>query len=200
MSVHWGSNATGMLKLFLLYLLARRGCALFPTVCKTAGAPDRLRVIYFLIRAIIQLYCPGQSLGNIASNIFISESDRGQFSSSPVINVTPHPYSHSREEDYFTSMYIRYKFKLSLIKNKKDFIFCPGPGVLTSLSPLIGPRPRTVSDCRNLWENADRDNERLFVNGAFCINQLTVGRGQQKLRKAMEISSKMSSKGRKSWM
>ena len=92
MSDHWGSNATGMLRLFLLYLLARRGCALFPTVCKTAGAPDRLRVIYFLIRAIIQLYCPGQSLGNIASNIFISESDRGQFSSSPVINVTPHPY------------------------------------------------------------------------------------------------------------
>ena len=41
---------------------------------------------------------------------------------------------------------------------------------------------------------------RLFVNGAFCINQLTVGRGQQKLRKAMEISSKTSSKGRKSWM
>ena len=41
---------------------------------------------------------------------------------------------------------------------------------------------------------------RLFVNGAFCINQLTVGRGQQKLQKAMEISSKTSSKGRKSWM
>ena len=40
----------------------------------------------------------------------------------------------------------------------------------------------------------------FFVIGAFCINQLTVGRGQQKLRKAMEISSKTSSKGRKSWM
>ena len=40
----------------------------------------------------------------------------------------------------------------------------------------------------------------LFVNEAFCINQLTVGRGQQKLRKAMEISSKTSSKGRKSWI
>ena len=40
----------------------------------------------------------------------------------------------------------------------------------------------------------------FFVIGAFCINQLTVGRGQQKLRKAMEISSKTSSKGRKSWI
>ena len=40
----------------------------------------------------------------------------------------------------------------------------------------------------------------FFVIGAFCINQLTVGWGQQKLRKAMEISSKTSSKGRKSWI
>ena len=41
---------------------------------------------------------------------------------------------------------------------------------------------------------------RLFVNEAFCINQLTVGPGQELLQKAMEISSKMSSKHRKSWM
>ena len=110
------------------------------------------------------------------------------------------PISPSREEDHFTWQCYSIGYQFELFSIKKDFIFCPGPGVLTSLSLLIGPRPRTVSDCRNLWENADRDNERLFVNGAFCINQLTVGRGQQKLRKAMEISSKTSSKGRKSWM
>ena len=40
----------------------------------------------------------------------------------------------------------------------------------------------------------------LFVNEAFCINQLTVGPGQELLRTAMEISSKMSSKPRKSWI
>ena len=40
----------------------------------------------------------------------------------------------------------------------------------------------------------------LFVNEAFCINQLTVGPGQELLRTAMEISSKMSSKHRKSWI
>ena len=40
----------------------------------------------------------------------------------------------------------------------------------------------------------------LFVNEAFCINQLTVGPGQELLRTAMEISSKTSSKPRKSWI
>ena len=40
----------------------------------------------------------------------------------------------------------------------------------------------------------------LFVNEAFCINQLTVGPGQELLRTGMEISSKMSSKPRKSWI
>ena len=70
------------------------GCAVFPTVCKTPGSgqtpghlfPDPGNYTTLLPRPV-----PGQS-GHISLDIFISESDQVQFSSSPVINVTPHPY------------------------------------------------------------------------------------------------------------
>ena len=199
MSDHLGSNATGMMRLFYFFFSLDKDVLYFHRFVKRPG-PDRLRVIYFLIRAIIQLYCPGRAVsGPHRTKYFYI---RVSFPPPLSLMLRLIPISPDREEDYFTLQCSCIVDQLKLFSIKRDFIFCPQPSldVLSSLSLLISPRPRTMSDCRNLWENADRDNERLFVNGAFCINQLTVGRGQQKLRKAMEISSKTSSKGRKSWM
>ena len=60
------------------------------------------------------------------------------------------------------------------------------------------PPPRVTSN--TIYVKMLIGQLRLFVNEAFCINQLTVGPGQELLQKAMEISSKMSSKCRKSWI
>ena len=166
---------------------------LFPRF-ENCPAPDRLWVICFLIRAIIQLYCPpepGQSWW---------QSDKLQFSSSPVINVTPHHYFSFQGRKPFTLTAI-----LLMLFEKKCFGFCILPQHRWSLmSPAHYPRwaAPAPAPCQidTIYGRMLIGTTRLFVNGAFCINQLTVGRGQQKLRKAMEISSKTSSKGRKSWM
>ena len=105
------------------------------------------------------------------------------------------PISPSREESHLHCYLVR--------EDIDTFVFCifaPAPmipDVLSSLSSVPAPAPCQID---TIYGKMLIGTTRLFVNGAFCINQLTVGRGQQKLRKAMEISSKTSSKGRKSWM
>ena len=84
-----------------------------------------------------------------------------QFSSSPVINVTPHPYFSFQGRKPFTLLFSSRRYRYFCI-----LYFCPSsddpwcPQLI-----ILSPRPRTVSDWHNLWENADRDNETFCQRG-----------------------------------
>ena len=124
-----------------------------------------------------------------------SQSERSSFPPPLSLMLRLIPISPSREESHLHCYLVR--------EDIDTFVFCifaPAPmipDVLSSLSSAPAPAPCQID---TIYGKMLIGTTRLFVNGAFCINQLTVGRGQQKLQKAMEISSKTSSKGRKSWM
>ena len=82
MSDHLGSHATGMMRLFFLLIFSRMCCI-------SGQTPGHLFPDPGNYTTLLPRPAPGQS-GHISLDIFIS--DQVQFSSSPVINVTPHPY------------------------------------------------------------------------------------------------------------